>query len=260
LIHLLLCEMSRAALGGGAANSRRRPARSGCRAVADPGGSRVGCAVATKGVSSCDRATQTAGTPGAASSRPHSRREFAFLCHLDGVASRPGNSQRSRRAAAATPPASVSVPTATWVASVIGCSSMATPGTCAAQIREPASTIIEGGKAEGSGELPGSERTADEVAFAFQAPAWRPGGGLARCTGPCSANRPGTAAICPAYSARPVVTQRIPSGVTGCAKIRRSVRGTQGCGTPLGGTRNRLFCRPIEPVSGCGQGSSPRWW
>jgi hypothetical protein len=31
---------------------------------------------------------------------------------------------------------------------------MATPGTCAAQLRKPASTIIEGGKAEGSGRFP----------------------------------------------------------------------------------------------------------
>jgi hypothetical protein len=39
---------------------------------------------------------------------------------------------------------------------------MATPGTCAAQIREPASTIIEGEKAEGSRKLSGSEKTADQ--------------------------------------------------------------------------------------------------
>lgn len=53
--------------------------------MADPGGGRVGCAVAIKGVSSCDWATLTAGAPGAASSCPSSRRRLAFLWHLDGA-------------------------------------------------------------------------------------------------------------------------------------------------------------------------------
>ena len=85
MIHLLLCEMSQAAFGGGAANSRWRPARLRCCAVADPGGGRAGWAVVTKGVSSCDWATLTAGAPGAASSCPVPGGGLAFLWHADGV-------------------------------------------------------------------------------------------------------------------------------------------------------------------------------
>jgi hypothetical protein len=145
LIHLLLCEMPGAALGGGPATSRRRPARWGCRAVVDPGGGRAGRAAATKGVSSGGWATMTTGAPGAASSTALAPGGSSPACgNPTAPAPRRGSSRRSRKVAAATPPASVSGPTATRVASVVGCSSMATSGTCAAQIREPASTIIEG--------------------------------------------------------------------------------------------------------------------
>src|SRR6266542_5375675 len=146
LIHLLLCEMSGAAFVGGPATSRRRPTRLGCRAVAGPGGGRVGRAAATKGVSSGDWATMTTGAPGAASSTALAPGGSSPACgNSSAPAPRPGSSRRSRKVAAATPStsASVSGPAATRVASVVGCSSMATPGTCEAQIREPASTIIE---------------------------------------------------------------------------------------------------------------------
>ncbi len=122
--------------------SRRRPARLGRRAIVDPAQARpaepqppTGYAAAT-GNDDHWRAKRRQ------LHSPSSRRGSPACGNSTAPAARSRSSRRRRKVAAATPSASVSGPTATRVASVVGRSSMATPDTCAAQIREPASTII----------------------------------------------------------------------------------------------------------------------
>ena len=161
LIHLLLLQ--------DVAGRLRLPALGAPRWLTPPKGPARGCGHQRGRAAAAGNDDRPRQPPPA--SRPSPRRGSPACVNPAAAAARPADSRRRRTVAAATPAASGPGPTATWLANAGGRASMATPDTCAAHTREPASTIIEGAGRRNETRSPASGQGPPTLPRPFRCPA-----------------------------------------------------------------------------------------